>query len=199
MYSDQLPVETQRRLPHARPAVRFVHPFSSSENLHASDTPELNQAVVNYARSQYGARVGTGLCYDLAAAAIQAAGAKLFPPKGLPNGKSDPNENYVWGTNVGTFTPGAVDGVSTLIPGDILQFRSAHFSYEYNGIKYTADYEQHSAIVNAVNGTRVEILEQHTTNKKHGPVRSFVTKRVLDFSGLLRGTVWAYRPEPASP
>jgi hypothetical protein len=203
MYSDTNPVETRGRLPHMHPATQLVNRFSSSEHLDASDIPALSQAVLNYARSQYGARAGGGSCADLASEAVTAAHAKQFPPHGMVNrhGKlvADPNENYVWGTNVGTFTPGSVGDVSNLLPGDILQMRHVEFERVVNRIPYTYHAEQHTAIVNAVNGTSIEILEQHTSSAVHRPPRFFVTKNVIDFSGMLQGMVWAYRPEPATP
>jgi hypothetical protein len=190
-YCDTNPVETKSRLRRHHKATQLFRQSSLPGDLHTADTPPLNQAILNFARRKFGAKVEKGTCYDLAAAAYQAAGARLDPPGGM-------NEDYVWGQAVGTFTPGQFSDSGNLIPGDVFQFRDAHLSYDYKASHFTANYAHHTAIVNSVNGTVVEILEQHTSQGKSGR-RLFVTKRVIDLSGLDQGTVRAYRPEPATP
>ena len=145
--------------------------------------------IVKFGTSHLGQGVpgptGQYSCWDFVAAAFKSAGAQMFAPTG-------PNANYVWGNNIGTFTPGNSQAFANLAPGDVLQFRNVIMSYP-NGSTQT--YGHHSAIVLSVNNSNgtVTILEQHTSING-GPTRLYVTQRVINLGLMTQGTVWAYQP-----
>jgi hypothetical protein len=150
----------------------------------------LNQAILNFATDNYlhHRQVGDGTCANLAEKAIEAVGGWLPPPP--------PDGNYTWGLKVGEFSHGHFTDGRFLIPGDILQFRDAHFVFNYSGMHYDLNYEHHTAIVRSVDGAIVQILEQHTITKKGEKPRLFVTPRTLNMSAMQNGFVRAYRVIP---
>jgi hypothetical protein len=96
-------------------------------------TSAVNQAVVNYARSVVGQRIGNGQCTELAIAALRAAGAQ-------------PNRGYIWGTRLNSYRD--------LQPGDIIQMQNARFQYSWS-------YGPHTAIVTDISGSTIHVLEQN--------------------------------------
>lgn len=131
----------------------------------------LNQAVLNFANSRMGQTVGRGECWDLAKEALQSAGAKV-PGMDM--------EVYVFGRRL--------SGPQELQPGDIIQMQNAQFTTAWG----SSSAWQHTVIVTAVNGSRIDVLEQNFNN-----IRS-VTRGNYDISTLTGGTLTYYRPEARS-
>jgi hypothetical protein len=67
----------------------------------------INQRVFTWTHSKLMRRVGRGECWDLADQALRQAGAQSSTTTGA-------NDDYVWGKEV---------PITTVVPGDILQFR----------------------------------------------------------------------------
>jgi hypothetical protein len=117
----------------------------------------INQKVVTWAHGKLKQRVGRGECWDLADRALRQAGAQSSTTMGA-------NDDYVWGKEV---------PITTVVPGDILQFRD----YVVNTVSTTevtfvdgssttdvettlAKRPHHTAIVAAVSSRSLTVFEQ---------------------------------------
>jgi hypothetical protein len=83
---------------------------------------DLNTAVLKFAKSKVGTKVGDGECATLADQAVKAGGGKRFNQLG-PTGL---NADYIWGRKVTTLTTSG-GSVASIRPGDIIQFRNVKF------------------------------------------------------------------------
>ena len=155
----------------------FVQPLA----VHAQSA--VDTAIVNYAKSQLGKKVGDGSCFALAYNAAAAAGAKSCTTLG-PTGA---NANYVWGKLVATLTPTS-HSLSALVPGDILQYSNVKLVYP-NGAWMEATH--HTAIVESVSGNTITVLQQNVNGQE------WVQQGTLDMTAFKQGTIWAYQPIPA--
>jgi hypothetical protein len=157
----------------------------------------IGESVVSYATRSLGQRVGDGECFALADRALRNAGAK----SAADHGPVVPDGDYVWGTGV---------SLSTLRPGDIIQFRdySCRVATEVESASETRTEERveerphHTAIVERVGRDgAVTVLEQNI------PPGSPVVRTELYFAGsqsasggrtttiTVRGTFWFYTPQ----
>jgi hypothetical protein len=127
-------------------------------------TPALNAKVLEFAGKNIGKQVGTGQGRDLVVQALAYAGAE--PPQGQVFGETE---------NLGD-----------ALPGDILQFDSAHFV----GLGYwmILGAPNQAAIVQSVNGSTFTILIQDV----NGVLR--VQTSFINIADLVGGSVTAYRP-----
>jgi hypothetical protein len=179
---------------------------------------DIGPAVLHFAEQQLGKKVGDGECATLAAYAIGAAGGKSSKELG-PIGR---NADYVWGRPICTWTPGNASA-KEVQPGDIIQFRDVKLTRNTKTSKpvrgsrphvRTSGVEtscvRHTAIVRAVNGDFVEILEQNVkdasapaTSKVIQRTICIVSTKTLRRQGSIsietqysfeRGTMWIYRP-----
>ena len=161
-----------------------------------AQTATLNGKVVKFCKNNLGKEVGSGECYDLAAAALQYADAK---PQ---NGSEDsPNAgDYVWGKLV--YALETTDGSQketkvpkmSVQPGDVIQFRDAKFEGKnLRGFEtYFTIFPHHTAVVSEV-GKADEVLtalEQNVNDKR------VVTANAYRLSDLKTGWVRVYRPVP---
>jgi hypothetical protein len=140
----------------------------------APQAATLNDQVLAAATSWMGTQVGDGGCSRLVAAALQAAGAQF----------DEATSN--WGTPV---------PVNAVIPGDVLQFEGATFQHTYpDGSWYTQSFPHHSAIVYAVNGSQITMLNQNVNGNMT------VQLTTIDLNDLVSGNIYAYQPQaPALP
>jgi hypothetical protein len=130
----------------------------------------IGQKMADFCKANLGKQVGDGDCYDLAAQALKAAGAKpRFIFKDHPE-KGD----YVWGTliysrEVEDGKPKETATVTQIQPGDVIQFRNARFQGRRpGGGKYSLTAKHHTAVVHEVRnkGTVVVVLHQNWGGKK---------------------------------
>jgi hypothetical protein len=138
---------------------------------------DLNAAVLAYARARLGSQVGRGECWDLAYAALAAAGARLPGTNGLGT--------YEFGRLV-TKSPGGAPW-SVVWAGDIIQF----FGFGLTAPDGTGRYSfpQHTAIVAQVNGQQVTVIEQNSAGRR------YVTQATYDFGWDQSGECYVYRPQ----
>jgi hypothetical protein len=129
----------------------------------------LNAFVLGYAESHLGEEVGRGECWDLADAALKAAGADT-------KGDGD----CVWGKAV---------ALGDVTPGDVLQFENAHFEHSDASGSFWSDYPHHTAIVSSVKGRTITMLNQNVNGDKK------VQYSTINLDDLKRGTVQAYQPQ----
>src|SRR4051812_15853152 len=136
------------------------------------DTPQLNKQVVAFVKQQVTKKVGRGECWDLAAAALDNAGASWDHDYGFGR-KIDPKKN------------------ECIFPGDIIQFENVQLDYRKGNTVYREDLAHHTAVIVEVKpGNELLLAQQNTT--AHG------RKVGLDpftFSTVTRGKYTVYRPE----
>jgi len=189
------------------------------------DQPTLGQRVHTFATNRLGQPVGRGECFDLADAALRAAGARSAADYGEVSEDAD----YVWGSPV---------QLVDVQPGDILQFRNYEVtievvvtrvktfrdgSTEESGDTSEVIYDRphHTAIVSSrLGGGRLRVLEQNAPPRGSTTPQRVVRSNELDTVGgtstqsavrqepdgvvreettttiTVTGTIWAYRPQP---
>ena len=138
----------------------------------------LNASVLAYAQASIGTQVANGQCAMLALRALQATGAKTNFDFSNPDG------DYAWGQLAATLTPQSHD-LSQVQPGDIIQFRDAMFVAP-NG--YWESATHHTAIVEAVSGDRIEVLQSN--------INEVLLVQTGDYKlgDMTQGTMWVYHP-----
>jgi hypothetical protein len=124
----------------------------------------LNAKILEFGRSNLGKKVGNGECYELATAAIAAAG-------GQPSRGNDFGEETA---------------LSELLPGDILQFYNVHLRSAQHGV-WTLGDPGHTAIVSRVNGLVVSVYHQNINGQK------IVREDTLDLGSKVSGDIYGYR------
>jgi hypothetical protein len=152
------------------------------------DVAALNAQVRAYAQSQLGQQVGDGQCAVLADAALKSAGASSFADLGPTGDDAD----YVWGNLVTTLTTDSQD-TSDVAPGDVIQVRdvtfvSTTFTPDGSWSQSTMAFPHHTAIVEAVNGGTITILEQNV----NGDLT--VQEATINLGDMTQGTMWVYQP-----
>ena len=139
------------------------------------EIPSLNQKVIIYVDSVIGKKVDRGECWDLAAAALNHAGAYLD--------RSSQKNIYIFGKKINPRK-------ENVFPGDIIQLENVKMEYtKGNGI-YTESMPHHTAIIYEILGKdHYKIAHQNT---------SFSGKKVgvseLKMSYIKKGKVTVYRP-----
>ena len=140
-----------------------------------AEIPSLNQKIVSYVDTVIGKKVDRGECWDLAAAALDHAGAYLD--------RSNKKNIYVFGKEINPKK-------ENVFPGDIVQLENVKIEYtKGNGI-YTESMAHHTAII-------YEVLEKDHYKIAHQNT-SFSGKKVgiskLKMSYIKKGKVTVYRP-----
>lgn len=140
-----------------------------------ADIPKLNQKVVDYVDSAIGKKIGRGECWDLAAAALDHAGAYLD--------RSSQKSIYVFGKKINPKK-------EKVFPGDVIQIEGLKLEYTKNNMIYTENMSHHTAIVYEVLGDdHFKIAHQNT---------SFSGRKVglseLDMKNIKKGNIIFYRP-----
>ncbi len=156
----------------------------------ASSVPaqDLGPKIAQFAQDHLGKKVGNGECTSLAEIAIRKAGGKHFSDLG-PSG---PDADYVWGKLVVKLTPQSASA-KDIQPGDIIQFRNVNLSQavkktgrdgSWSSRTETASFSHHTAVVQAVKGNFVDVLQQ---NIGSGDMTD-AQKRVVQKGKLVVGT-----------
>ncbi|NJN25302.1 MAG: hypothetical protein HC819_04660 [Cyclobacteriaceae bacterium] len=140
-----------------------------------TNVPPLNQKVVDYLDTVIGKKVDRGECWDLAAAALDHAGAFLD--------RSSQKSIYVFGKVVNPKT-------DEIFAGDIIQLENVKLEYTKDDGIYTENMAHHTAIVYKVlDKNHFEIAHQNT---------SFSGKKVgvseFKLSDVKKGKIIFYRP-----
>ncbi len=145
------------------------------ELVFTQNIPSLNERIIRFVDSNKGRQVGSGECWDLAAGALEFAGAYLD--------RSTKASVYMFGK--------AMNPRHDIIyPGDIIQFENVIIQFRRDNNKYIEKMPHHTAIIYTVNGPG-RYLIAHQNNSKTG-------KRVgityLDLKHIKQGEFIIYRP-----
>lgn len=144
----------------------------------APKTSSLRDEILRIARLKLDQKVGDGECGTLLVAVLKEAKAKdgVFPSNG----------DYDWGDQINFPTQPA-------LPGDLIQM--VNLKLELKTPTRTGEWftdSQHSAIIEAVNGMKLSLIQQNDGGKK------FVTRGEIDLSWTkVRGSYKIYRAVPA--
>lgn len=121
--------------------------------------------IVAYSKQQMGKKVGHGECWDLAQAALDAAGASWKAP-------------FDFGDKI--------DYKKTdLQPADIMQFSNVSFSFPHG----TMSFPQHTAIVYKANKHMVTVFQQNFNKKR------YVDTLTINLDQMKKGRLEVYRPK----
>lgn len=135
------------------------------------ETPELNKKVIAFVKTNLKKQVATGECWDVAAGALNSAGAKW-------------DGDYKFGKEV--------DYKKVCIfPGDIVQFEGVELQYNIEDAFYIEKLTHHTAIIYEVkNKGEFIIADQNTkfSGKK-------VATHPFDVKTLTKGKFTIFRPQ----
>ena len=147
----------------------FILIFSSG------DIPPLNKKIISFIDSVIGEKVGRGECWDLAATALDHAGAYLD--------RSNQKDIYVFGKKLNP-------SKDHIFPGDILQIENLKLEYTKGNTIYTENMSHHTAII-------YEVIDQNQFKIAHQNT-SFSGRTVgvstLKMQNIKKGKVIFYRP-----
>lgn len=134
------------------------------------NVPLLNRKVNSFVKASIGKKIGRGECWDLAAQALNNAGAK-------------------WDGRFGFGKP--VDpGKECIYPGDVIQYTGVRVHYQKGNTFYEEEMDQHTAMVYEVRGKGDFVVAEQNTNR--------LGKRVglseLELANVSRGKVEFFRP-----
>ena len=140
-----------------------------------TDIPILNAKVIEYVDSVIGKKVNRGECWDLAAAALDHAGAYLD--------RSSQKSIYIFGRELNPKK-------DEIFEGDIIQLENVKLEYEHDNAIYTENMIHHTAII-------YKVLDESTYKIAHQNT-SFSGKRVgiskLNIKHIKKGKITFYRP-----
>jgi len=133
--------------------------------------PELNRAILEQVKEQIGKQVGRGECWDLAAMALKATGARWDGMYRFGR-KVDPEKECVY-------------------PGDMIQFEGVRVRYTQGRATYTESMQHHTAVIAEVKGKGVFVLAHQNT----GTSGRKVGLSDLDLKTIIKGRYTIFRPE----
>ncbi len=132
--------------------------------------PPVNQAVAAFVRAHAGERVGRGECWDLAAEALDAAGAEW-------------DGAYGYGTAINPMK-------DCVYPGDIIHFTNTTFRHYENGATRVDRMDNHTAVIMEVRERGVFSLG-HQNTQATGRKVGFSE---IDLRHIVGGKYVVYRP-----
>ncbi len=143
----------------------------------AEDIPLLNQRIIAFVDARMGRTVGTGECWDLAAGALEYAGAYL--------NRHSEETLYIFGKQMDPWK-------NPIFPGDIIQFENVIIRYKKGRTIYTKKMPHHTAIIYEVQKPG-QYLIAHQNSSETGRK---VGISPLDLKNIIRGKYMVYRPLP---
>lgn len=137
--------------------------------------PVLNTKVIEYVDAVVGQQVDRGECWDLAAAALDYAGAYLD--------RSNQKNLYVFGREINPLK-------DQIFPGDIVQIENVKLEYTKGNATFYETMSHHTAII-------YEVIGKHEYKLAHQNT-SFSGRKVgisdLNLSNVKKGKIIFYRP-----
>jgi hypothetical protein len=147
----------------------IVLAFSKKDD--CGNTPALNKKIVEYVKKNINKKVAKGECWDLAAQALNTAGARW-------------DHNYEFGTVVKDPSKQCV------FAGDIIQFEGVELDYQIGNRIFHENLEHHTAIIYEVKDKKKFMLAQQNTST-HGKK---VGIDAFDMESISKGNITIYRP-----
>ena len=134
------------------------------------EVPAVNRKVHSFVKSSLGKKIGRGECWDLAAQALNSAGAKWDGAFGF--GKPvDPKKDCVY-------------------PGDVIQYTDVRVHYQKGNNFYDEEMYRHTAVVFQVKEKGKYVVAEQNTNK----LGKKVGLSDLELANVSKGKVAFFRP-----
>lgn len=154
-------------------ALRLSSLALAGSQLPPADTlPPVNRAVLRFVDAHMGKRVGRGECWDLAAEALDRAGAMW--DHDLRFGRElDPRRDVV-------------------LPGDVIQFEGVQVDYRRGTSQVRERYGHHTAIIHAVKEPGSYVL----AHQNIGRAGRRVQLTGLRLTDITKGEFHLFRPQP---
>lgn len=134
-------------------------------------TGTINQRVLAFVQSNMGKKVGRGECWDLAAEALNNAGASW-------------DGGYGWGV---VLDPGK----DSILPGDVIQFKDVELEWEEGNSRNRMTMPHHTAVVMEVKAPGVFVI----AHQNFGPIGRKVGTTELVLAHVKKGRTTFYRPQ----
>lgn len=134
-------------------------------------TGTINQRVLVFVHGNMGKKVGRGECWDLAAEALNAAGAAW-------------DGSYGWGV---VLDPAK----DSILPGDVIQFKDVELEWEEGNSRNRMTMPHHTAVVMEVKAPGVFII----AHQNFGPIGRKVGTTELVLAHVKKGRTTFYRPQ----
>lgn len=145
--------------------------LSFTNNLSCDQIPELNKKIIAFVKSHLNKKVDRGECWDLAAGALDYAGARW-------------DHDFNFGKKVNYKT-------ECIYPGDIIQFEGVEIIYQQDNVFHRIKLDHHTAIIFEVKEKgNYKVAEQNTSNTKKK-----VGINPVDISKITKGTFKIFRPQ----
>ena len=144
--------------------------FSFTSYSPCNDVPELNKKVIAFVKASLNKKVGSGECWDLAAEALNKAGATW-------DGKQ------VFGKEVNYLKV-------CIYPGDIVQFEGVTLNYEIDKKIYIEKLQHHTAIVYEVKEKGNFVIADQNT----GLSGKTVGTHTFEVKSMAKGKFKIFRP-----
>lgn len=134
------------------------------------EIPAVNRKVHSFVKSSLGKRIGRGECWDLAAQALNTAGATWDGAFGF--GKPiDPKKDCVY-------------------PGDVIQYTDVRVHYQKGNTFYAEEMDHHTAVVFQVKEKGKYVVAEQNTSK----LGRKVGLSDLELANVSKGKVDFFRP-----
>ncbi len=160
------------RLPVPLPAGEpFISGHQGPADIPCDSVPALNREIVALVKAQIGKQVDRGECWDLAAMALNATGARW-------------DGMYRFGRKVNPQK-------ECVHPGDMIQFEGVKVRYTQGRATYTETMQHHTAVIFEIKGKGVFVLAHQNT----GTSGRKVGLSDLDLKTIVRGRYTIFRPE----
>lgn len=131
----------------------------------------VNEQVVDFVQDRMGKKVGRGECWDLAAEALNSAGATW-------------DGSYGWGVVI-------EPGTDSILPGDVIQFKDVELEWVEGNSRNRMTMPHHTAVVIDVKAPGVFII----AHQNFGPIGRKVGTTELVLAHVKKGRTTFYRPQ----
>jgi hypothetical protein len=135
------------------------------------EIPALNQKVYNYVKINLGKKIGRGECWDVAAEALNNAGATW-------------DGHFEFGKKIDPL-------IDCVYPGDVIQFKNVRVKYQKGNTFYVEEMDQHTAIVYEVKEKGSFVIAEQNTSR----LGRKVGLNDFKLENLAKGKVEFFRPE----
>jgi hypothetical protein len=136
--------------------------------------PELNKEIIAFVKPNVKKKIGRGECWDLAAAALNSAGA-------------DWDGKYGFGRKIDLKK-------ECVFPGDIIQMEGVRIKYSKDNAFYEENMQHHTVVIYEVKTQDSFVIAEQNTSYAGRKV----SLNALELKNITRGKYTIYRPQKKS-
>ncbi len=149
----------------------WLEPVKYVYSQSCNDLPGMNAKVMEFVKTQIGKKTGRGECWDLAAGALDFAGANWDHEFNFGEKVSDPFKDCVY-------------------PGDIIQFKGVKTECRQGNSIMKQEMDQHTAVIYEVKDKGNYVIAEQNTS--YGGRKVVLTPFELQF--IKKGKFFIYHP-----